>query len=325
MIEAIYSINDVVTTECDAFRIAEDYKKNPGFMWVDIHLESLELTDNEMVLLFELFKFHEISIEDCLFPQRYSKIEEFENYVFIVMHGVQLESNYFKEFEDSVYELDIFVGKGFIVTVHTKGLFFLESLFARAKERYQVEMKSLEHMLYNIFDRIVLSYESTSDRIDNIMERLEDVVLKHPERENMEEILDLKKIIFAMRRTAELQQAAYIYFTRKNNSLISAEYLVYFRDIYTQYTRMSRAMVTRSQVVVSLIEIYMSSVTVKLTEIMKFLTVFATVLLPVVAVTGYYGMNVDIPGGHSGWNSAVGMMAAGIAGLLIYFKRKKWL
>ncbi|GHT55313.1 magnesium transport protein CorA [Endomicrobiia bacterium] len=323
MIEAIYSINDVVTTECDAFKIAEDYKKNPGFMWVDIHLESLELTDNEMVLLFELFKFHEISIEDCLFPQRYSKIEEFENYVFIVMHGMQLESNYSKEFEDSVYELDIFVGKGFIVTVHTKGLFFLESLFARAKERYQVEMKSLEHMLYNIFDRIVLSYESTSDRIDNMMERLEDVVLKHPERENMEEILDLKKIIFAMRRTAELQQAAYIYFTRENNSLISAEYLVYFRDIYTQYTRMSRAMVTRSQVVVSLIEIYMSSVTVKLTEIMKFLTIFATVLLPVLAVTGYYGMNVDIPG-HNNWNYAVGMMAVGIAGLLIYFKRKKW-
>ncbi|GHT58747.1 magnesium transport protein CorA [Endomicrobiia bacterium] len=324
MIEAIYSINDVVITECDAFKIAEDYKKNPSFMWVDIHLESLELTDNEMVLLFGLFKFHEISIEDCLFPQRYSKIEEFENYVFVVVHGMQLESNYFKEFEDSVYELDIFIGKGFIVTVHTKGLFFLESLFARAKERHQVEMKSLEYMLYNIFDKVVLSYESTSDRIDNMMEQLEDDVLKHPKRDDMEKILDLKKIIFTMKRIAASQQAVYIYFTRENNSLISAERLVYFRDIYTQYTRMNRAMVTRSQVVVTLVEIYMSSVTVKLTEVMKFLTIIATVSLPVLAVTGYYGMNVDMPGGHGTWHSAVGAMIVGIIVLLVYFKMKEW-
>ncbi|GHT42838.1 cobalt/magnesium transport protein CorA [Endomicrobiia bacterium] len=324
MIEAIYSINDVVAVECDAFKIAEDYKKNPSFMWVDIQLEDLKLTGNEMVLLLELFKFHEMSIEDCLFPQKYSKIEEFENYVFIVVHGIQLESNYFKEFEDSIYELDVFVGKDFIVTVHMKELFFLESLFARAKERYQVEMKSLEHMLYSIFDKVVLSYESTSDRIDSMIERLEDVLLKHPESENMEEILDLKKIIFAMRRTAESQQAAYIYFTRGNNSLISAKYLVYFRDIYTQYTRMNLAMVTRSQVVVSLMEIYMSSITVKLTEIMKLLTIFATIFLPVLAVTGYYGMNVDIPKGHNNWNCAVRLMAVGITMLFVYFKKKKW-
>jgi magnesium transporter len=329
MIKAIYSINGTVTTRYKALKILEDYKKKkPYLIWIDIYLENHELGQEETQLLSELFKFHEMSIEDCLFPQ-YPKIEEFGNYVFTAVHGIQLKPNYFQEFEDSIYELDIFVGKGFVITVHAEELFFLETLFEKAKTRPQVGMKNLESLLYNIFSKVVSSYEFTLEKIDNKMENLEDDILKEPETVNMEEILNTKKVIFAMRKIAESQQTPYIYFTRTNNNLISKEYLVYFRDIYTQCARMNQSITIRSQMAVSLLEVYMSSVTLRLTEAMKFLTVIATILMPVLIISGYYGMNVKFPeysifGERELWVFAVCLMLVSIVAMLIYFKKKKW-
>jgi magnesium transporter len=329
MLKAIYSIANSITSTDNVTQVVSDYSQNLDLIWIDIFLENRELTQEEASLLSETFKFHEMSIEDCLFPQYFPKIEEFENYVFGAVHGIQLKPNYFQEFEDSIYELNFFVGIGFIVTVHTEELFFLETLYEKAKARPQVGMKRVENLLYNIFNKVVSSYEFTLEKIDDKMESLEDDILEDPETQNMEEILDTKKVIFAMRKIAESQQVAYVYFTRATNNLITREYLVYFRDIYTQCARMNQAIVMRSQMVVSLIEVYMSSVTVRLTEVMKFLTIIATVLMPVLIVSGYYGMNVLFPEyaifGQKGlWFFAVGLMFLAIMAMLIYFRKKKW-
>ncbi|BAG13616.1 cobalt/magnesium transport protein CorA [Endomicrobiia bacterium] len=329
MIKAIYSINGTVTTKYKALKISEDYKnKKPNLIWIDIYLENHELEQEETLILSESFKFHEMSIEDCLFPQ-YPKIEEFGNYIFTAVHGIQLKPHYFQEFEDSIYELDIFIGKDFVVTVHAEELFFLETIFEKAKTRPQIEMKSLENLLYNIFNKVVSSYEFTLEKIDDKMENLEDDILEEPETVNMEEILNIKKVIFAMRKIAESQQTPYIYFTRPNNNLISKEHFVYFRDIYTQCAKMNQSITMRSQAVVSLLEVYMSSVTLRLTEAMKFLTVIATVLMPVLIISGYYGMNIKFPeysifGERELWIFAVCLMFVGIIAMLIYFKKKKW-
>jgi magnesium transporter len=329
MLKAIYSINSTVTATENVLQVIEDCRQKIDIIWIDIHLENHELTQDEFLLLSESFKFHEMSIEDCLFPQYYPKIEEFENYVFGAVHGIQLKPNYFQEFEDSIYELNFFVGKGFIVTVHTEELFFLETLYEKAKVKPQIELKRFENLLYNVFNKVVSSYEFTLEKIDDKMEELEDDILEDPETENMEEILDTKKVILAMRKIAESQQAAYVYFTRSTNNLVAREYLVYFRDIYTQCARMNQAIIMRSQMVVSLIEVYMSSITVKLTEVMKFLTIIATVLMPVLIVSGYYGMNVTFPeyaifGEKGTWFFAVGLMIIAIIGMLIYFRKRKW-
>jgi magnesium transporter len=330
MIKAIYSFSDgVFSTECDALKISNYYKQKLNLIWIDIHLENHELGHEEALLLCESFKFHEMSIEDCLFPQYYPKIEEFENYIFVAVHGIQLKPNYFQDFEDSIYELNFFVGKNFVVTVHTEELFFLETLFEKAKARPLVEMKSFENLLYNIFSKVASSYEFTLEKVDSKMEGLEDDILEAHEAGNMGEILDIKKVIFAIKKIAESQQTAYVYFTRANNNLISKEYLVYFRDIYTQCARINQAIIMRSQMVVSLLEVHMSSITVRLTEVMKFLTVIATVLMPVLIVSGYYGMNLRFPeysifGEKNSWFFAMGLMIVAMVAMFVYFKKKKW-
>jgi magnesium transporter len=329
MIKAIYSKNgEKANVEYDSEKITELCLQKPKLIWIDIHLENHELNQDETSLLTDVFKFHEMSIEDCLFPQYFPKAEEFENYVLCAIHGIQLKPNYFRDFDDSIYELNLFIGKGFLITVHIEELFFLETLFEKAKSRSLIEFKSVEKILYNIFNKVITSYEFTLDKIDDKVEDLEDEILEDPETENMEEILDLKKTIFALRKIAESQQTAYFYFTRAGN-IIAKEYLVYFRDTYTQCIRINQSVVMRSQMVVGLLEVYMSNITVRLTEVMKFLTIIATLLMPVLIISGYFGMNVDFPEyrvfGHRGsWFFAVILMLIVIVVLFIYFKKRKW-
>jgi magnesium transporter len=329
MIKAIYAFNGEFRAETDAAKISEIVIKNPRLIWVDIFLENHDLSHEETLLLTEAFKFHELSLEDCLFPQYYPKMEEFENYVFGAVHGIQLKPNYLQEFDESIYELNVFAGKGFVVTVHTEELFFIETIYEKAKARPQIELKSLANIMYSIFNKVVSSYEFTLDKIDDKIDALEDAILEEPEQKHMEEILNIKKVILAIRKIAESQQMSYVYFTRANNSIISKEHAAYFRDIFFQCARINQSIVIRSQMVSGLLEVYMSSVTVKLNEVMKLLTIIATLLLPVLIISGYFGMNVKFPeyslfGEEGSWFFAVGIMLAAIITLVIYFKKKKW-
>ncbi|MDR3112134.1 MAG: magnesium transporter CorA family protein [Elusimicrobiota bacterium] len=330
MIKAIYLKNSQVFTDFDATNIAKIYEEGVDIIWVDIHLDRHELTTVETSLLAETFKFHYMSIEDCLFPQYYPKMEEFENYLFGAIHGIQLKPNYYQEFDDSIYELNLFIGDGFVVTVHIEELFFIETLFEKCKASPPlIELKNIEKLLYSIFNKVVSSYEFTLEKIDNKIEDLEDEIIKNPESSAIEEILDTKKIIFAMRKIAEPQQSAYLYFTRAGKHPVPEEALVYFRDICTQSAMINQAILLRSQMAMTLLEIYMSSITVKLTEITKFLTIIATLLLPVLIISGYYGMNIKFPEysifGESGaWFFALSLMVVSIVAMVIYFIKKKW-
>ncbi|MDR2708458.1 MAG: magnesium transporter CorA family protein [Elusimicrobiota bacterium] len=329
MLKAIYSDGQKAGFSYNTGDIISIAKSKPKMIWIDIFLANHEISQEETMLLAEVFKFHEMSIEDCLFPQYFPKAEEFENYVFCAIHGIQLKPNYISDFDDSVYELNIFVGRGFLITVHIEDLFFLETMFEKAKAKWQVDFKSLEKVLYNIFNKVVTSYEFTLEKVDDKIEALEDEILENPETENMEQILDLKKTVFTLRKLSESQQNVYVYFTRSQNEAVSKEYLVYFRDTYFQCVRTNQSVVMRSQMLVSLLDVYMSNVTVKLTEVMQVLTIIATILMPVLVISGYFGMNVEFPeyvffGQKGAWFFAVGLMIACVAILLIYFKKKKW-
>jgi magnesium transporter len=329
MIKAVCSKNNQLVAGYDCKTISEIYQDSFDIMWVDIHLERHELLKAETELLADVFKFHEMSIEDCLFSQYYPKTEEFENYIFGAIHGIQLKPNYFQEFEDSIYELNFFIKKNLVVTVHSEDLFFVETLFERAKTRPLVDLKNVAVLLFNIFNKVVSSYEFTLEKIDDKIEDLEDKIIKDPETDDMEQIIDTKKVIFAMRKIAEAQQAAYIYFTRSGSDLVSKEFLVYFRDIYTQCARINQSIAMRSQMAVTLLEIYMSSITLRLTDVMKVLTIIATVLMPTLIVSGYYGMNVRFPElavfGEKGiWFFAIGLMLVSVIVMIIYFIKKKW-
>jgi len=329
MIRAIYLNNGICDYEFEVENISNIYKKGSALLWVDITLEKGDLSTDEIALLTDTFKFHELSVEDCLFPLYNPKVEEFDNYLFVSTHSIRLKRIDLSEFDEFVSEVDIFLAKNLIVTVHTEELEFIESLMQKAKLKPQVELKNIENLLYNILSKIVDNLERTMEKISDKIDLLEDKVLENPSPDLMEEILDLKKVLLSMRKISDPQKNVYSFFSRENNEYISSFYSAYFRDVTDQLDRLNKTITYNSQMIGSLITVYMSSVTIKLNETMKFLSIIATIFLPVLIFASYYGMNVAFPEiaifGQTGtWFFALFLIVVSTFGIFLYMKKKKW-
>ena len=329
MIKSIYVNNGICQQEESIENINKIYNNNPSLLWVDITLEKGDLSTDEIALLTDTFKFHELSVEDCLFPLYNPKVEEFDNYLFVNTHGIRLKTMNLAEFDESMYELDIFLSKNLIVTAHTDELEFLDTLMHKAMLKPQVELKSMETLLYKILSKVVDNLEHTMEKISDKIDLLEDKVLEDPHPDVMEQILDLKKVLLSMRKIADPQKNVYSFFSRENNEYIRDSYSAYFRDITDQLNSLNKTINYNSQMISSLIAIYMSSVTLKLNETMKFLSIIATIFLPVLIVASYYGMNVAFPEinllGQTGtWFLAIFLILAATFGIILYMKNKKW-
>ena len=329
MIRAIYLNNGICDYEFEVENISNIYKKGSALLWVDITLEKGDLSTDEIALLTDTFKFHELSVEDCLFPLYNPKVEEFDNYLFVSTHSIRLKRIDLSEFDEFVSEVDIFLAKNLIVTVHTEELEFIETLMQKAKLKPQVELKNIENLLYNILSKIVDNLERIMEKISDKIDLLEDKVLENPSPDLMEEILDLKKVLLSMRKISDPQKNVYSFFSRENNEYISSFYSAYFRDVADQLDRLNKTITYNSQMIGSLITVYMSSVTIKLNETMKFLSIIATIFLPVLIFASYYGMNVAFPEmmlfGQTGtWFFALFLIFVSTFGIFLYMKKKKW-
>ena len=329
MIRAIYINNSTCKTEDEIEKINKIYATNPSLLWVDITLEKGDLSTDEIALLTDTFKFHELSVEDCLFPLYNPKVEEFDNYLFVNTHGIRLKTMNLAEFDESMYELDIFLAKDLIVTAHTDELEFLDSLMHKAKLKPQIELKNMETLLYKILSKVIDNLEHTMEKISDKIDMLEDKVLEDPHPNIMEQILDLKKVLLSMRKIADPQKNVYSFFSRENNEYIRESYSAYFRDITDQLNSLNKTINYNSQMISSLIAIYMSSVTLKLNETMKFLSIIATIFLPILIFASYYGMNVAFPEmkilGETGtWFLAIFLILVSTLGIVFYMKKKNW-
>ncbi|MCB4792768.1 MAG: magnesium transporter CorA family protein [Elusimicrobia bacterium] len=331
MIRAVYLKNGDSSSATDVAKIKDIIESKPNLIWIDIIIENNDFSSEELSLLTDVFKFHELSIEDCLIPQYHPKIEEFENYAFVALHGIKTRVKDFSDFEETIYELDIFIGKTYIVTVHTSEVLHIESLYQKAKLKPLVELKNLENLLYSIFQKIVASYEFNIQKISETVDMIEDKVLENPSQELISNILDLKKELLNLRKIGEAQRNVYGFFTREINPFISKKSIAYFREILFQFERLSQTIASYNQIISSILEVYVSSVTLKLNEVIKFLTVIATIFLPALLITSYYGMNVvpfpehKLFGDDLVWYFAFSLILVSTLLIYIYLKRKKWL
>ena len=249
--------------------------------------------------------------------------------MFVSTHSIRLKAIDLSEFDESVYEVDIFLSKNLIVTVHTEELQFIDGLMQKAKLKPQIELKSIDNLLYNILSKIVDNLERTMDKISDKIDLLEDEVLENPNPDLMEQILDLKKVLLSMRKISDPQKNVYSFFSRENNEYVNSAYSAYFRDVTDQLDRLNKTITYNSQMISSLITVYMSSITVKLNETMKFLSIIATIFLPVLIFASYYGMNVAFPEvaifGQTGtWLFAIFLILVSTFGIFLYMKKKKW-
>ncbi|MBU1753296.1 magnesium/cobalt transporter CorA [bacterium] len=313
--------NDKIITNYEEINIRDVLKDENCFLWIDI-----EDTDDNDVAILEKFGFHELSIEDCIFPQNLPKIEDFDTYCFITVHGIIPRASIEEDMQ--MFEINTFLGKNFVVTVHEHPSAAINTVREKIRQNPLTLTKGMDLLLHAILDRIVDSYFPLAEQIDDQIEQIEEAVLTDPTQKNMEQLLHLKRVILSMRKVILPQRTIISRLSRDDISFIKHKNLVYFRDIYDHLLRIGDMLDMYRELLTNTLEVYISGTSTKMNAIIKVLTIIATFMMPLTLITSYYGMNIPMPEFAAGSHGLVivwTLMIGTTVGLFAFFKHKKWM
>ncbi|MBI3805774.1 MAG: magnesium/cobalt transporter CorA [Nitrospirae bacterium] len=295
-------------------------KDSKNQVWVD--LEAATAAESE--ILSSVFHFHPLAIEDCISETLLPKIDDYRDYIFLVLHGSRAGDD--QRFATA--EMNFFLGPNYLVSYHDEP----SRSIAKAKERCVKQGPSITHgvdfLLHEILDTMVDNYFPVLDQFDSAIDRIEEEVFSHPDRATLNKIFTLKKEIMHLRRVASPQREILNRLSRDNFPVISPKAAIYFRDIYDHLARITDLAESYRDLITSALDAYLSVISNRLNEIMKVLTIFTATLMPLTLITGIYGMNFDnIPELHTryGYFVVLGIMLIVTAGMLHFFRKKKWL
>jgi magnesium transporter len=278
-------------------------------------------TEEELDFLKENFAIHHLTIEDIVNQNQRPKIEPFENYVYLAIHPLRREAK--REIEPS--ELDLLLGRGWIVSVHYGPLLGLIDN-SQLHERIPAALgRGADFLLYTLVDLVVDSYFPVMDDVEDKIESLEDRLLLRAHPGDMNRLLSLKRSIVHSRRAVTPQREVLNQLTRHDFPFVRPENLVYFRDVYDHLIRIAEELDSLRDILSSVLEIHLASTSNQLNATMKRLTAYGTIFVMITAIAGIYGMNFKFMPElewRYGYFVVLGVMAAISLGLYFYFKKR---
>jgi magnesium transporter len=295
---------------------------DPGVrLWADIEAA----TEAEQSVLTEIFHFHPLAVEDCIAETHLPKLDDYGDYLFLVVHHGARSPERPGTF--STVELNCFLGKRYLVTYHDSP----SRSIAEVHRRFQKNSPSISHgvdfLLHEVLDGVVDNYFPILDDIDDRIGDIERRVIDQPDRAVLSEILTSKRDLMQLKRVTAPQRDILNRLSREPFTAIDPQARIYFRDVFDHLVRITDLAETYREHLTATLEAHLSLVSNRLNEVMKVLTVIATIILPLTLITGIYGMNFEwMPELHwrYGYPAVLGLMAV-IAGFMLYgFKRKGW-
>jgi magnesium transporter len=290
-------------------------------VWVDF--ESPD--DQETKLLTDVFHFHELAVEDAIAEVHHPKIESYDGMLYLILHGIVPHTKT-QGFE--TLDVDFFLGPNFLVSVH----YHPSRTIAAEKDvlrRYPgLLAEGACSLLHRLVDRLVDHYGPEVDALEDRLETLEQEVFAG-DTNPLRDILRLKSDIASLRRVTLPERDAVSRLARREFAQIPDPLAYRFRDVYDHLVRLSYEAIFLQDRVTGLLDAYLSMQSNRLNQVMKVLTVIATIFMPLTVLTGMFGMNVTLPEFSEGhrldfwWIS--GIMLVISVGMLWVFRRMKWL
>ncbi|MDP9268854.1 MAG: magnesium/cobalt transporter CorA [Acidobacteriota bacterium] len=272
---------------------------------------------SQLDALAKRFNLHPLQIEDCRHRPQRSKYEEHELYLFSVIKQIHNDT------ELIFSDIDVFIGKDFLITV-TQGH---STLMDRVHRRIEEDgTDRLDKALYFLIDSLVDEYAPVIDLIAEETSDLEDTVLLDPGPDKLQTIFRLKRKLIEFRRIASSMREVVNAFMRKERGLVGDDLDPYFRDVYDHLVRTIDLIETYRDLLAGSLDIYLSAVANRTNEVMKVLTIWGTVALPLVIITGFFGMNLALPWQHTPYGAiyATVVMIGSVVVVLSYFRGKRW-
>ncbi len=278
--------------------------------------------DPELVVLAAYYGLHELALEDCNSTTSRAKFDDYGKHVFVVLNAPQFGAG------DVLLEnrLCVFIGDGFAVSVcdgankavtHVKAVVSSEWIWNR----------TARDILYLLMDYVCDQFLPTIDDISEEIADLEERVYENPDQEISRRATILKKVLTTLRRSATSHREIINQLLRRNPPIIEAPLNLYFRDIYDHLVQATDLIETDRDLLGGIIDTNMQATAHRTNEIVKMLTVYAAVLLPLNCVTAYFGMNFDfLPLIHDKWGPPIiSLILIGmVVGSALYFRRRDW-
>ncbi|HEX2923528.1 MAG TPA: magnesium/cobalt transporter CorA [Chloroflexota bacterium] len=294
-----------------------------GITWINVDgLHEQAVLEN----VGRLFTLHPLTLEDVLNTEQRPKLEAFEDYLFIVLKTLHWDD---KTSATDFEQASIVVGRNFVLTFQERETDVFEPVRQRLRnDKSRIRKLGSDYLAYSLIDVVVDNYFLVLEKLGEKIEDLEEQLVARPGPALLNEAQRLRSQLIFLRKSVWPLREVVSEMSRRETPLIEESTGVYLRDVYDHTVQVMDTVETYRDMIAEMLDIYLSSISNRTNEVMKVLTIIATIFIPLTFIVGLYGMNFDyMPELRSPWGyPAVLTFMAAIAILMVaYFRRKGWM
>lgn len=317
-----YSEKEFAEKEITDLNECRTYKNNHHVTWINIDgVEDI----SSISKMGELFAIHSLVLEDITNTTQRPKLEDYEEHLFIVVKMITFDD---ERKEINTEQVSFVLGDGFLITFQEREgdvFHLIRERLRNAKGR--IRSKGADYLAYALIDAIVDNYFLVLEKIGDEIEKLEEELINDPCAQTQIKIHNLKRELLYLRKSVWPLREVINGFINSESDLVNASMEKYLRDVYDHTIQIIDAIETLRDISSGMLDLYLSNLSNKMNEVMKVLTIMASLFIPITFIAGVYGMNFEympelkMPWAYAGiW----GVFIAIVLGMLFFFKRKKW-
>lgn len=333
--EVLMTVHDYNESHYDTIPIKEIKKSAPYLndsskTWIQIRgLHDIE----KLKQVWNYFELHPLIQEDIVSISQRPKVEPYGDVIFMVMRMITGKSNgSTKEFKTE--QVSMVLGSNYILSFQESDEPIFEPVIRRLEmQNTRLRLLGIDYLAYALLDNVADHYFTALDQIGETIETIEERIISNPKSVNLQSIHTLRRDLIFFRKSVLSLRDGLNSLLRDNSPLISSEVKIFLRDVYDHVVQVIDSIENQREMVFSLYDMHMSSISNRMNEVMKVLTVISTIFIPLTFVAGIYGMNFNTQ--TSLWNmpelnwkwgyiASLGVMTTIAIGMLLFFKKKGW-
>jgi len=299
------------------------FKDKPTITWINIDgIQRIDVIEK----IGKHFNLHPLALEDIVNTGQRPKMEDFVDYIFVVLKMLYYDE---KERETKAEQLSLVLGPNWVISFQENEGDVFDPIRERIRaDKGRIRKMGADYLVYALIDAVVDNYFIILEKIGEKIEEIEDELVANPAPETLQAIHNLKRQMIFLRKSVWPLREVISRLERWESQLINKSTDIYLRDVYDHTIQVIDAIETFRDMLSGMLDIYLSSVSNRMNEVMKVLTIIATIFIPLTLVAGLYGMNFRyMPELEWPWGYPLVlffMFAIGVL-MLIYFRKKKWL
>jgi len=299
-------------------------KPSPNVTWINVEgVSQVEVLQH----LGECFKIHPLVLEDILATDQRPKAEDYNDYLYVVIKMLRLNE---QTGELQTEQMSIVLGENYLISFQEglEGDVF-EPVRVRLKnDKGRLRLAGPDYLLHALLDLIVDNYFLILEKTAEQMEELEDELIGNPTQATVQAIYRMKREMLFLHKAVWPLREVVGRLQRRDSPLIQEANLIYLRDLYDHTIQVVDTLETMRDMLSGMLDIYLTSISNRLNEVMKVLTIIATIFMPLSFIVGLYGMNFKYMPElewHYGYPAVLGLMSVVVLGMLVYFRKKRWI